>query len=209
MSGEQAPSAARSVLFDVLDDAREVPAGAPAFAGRAPGDTIQVSGPDISVLDSIAGSLYLGSEQIAQTDRLQRSDDVGNPAEEIGTVMHFDVLVEDTGQTYRCSDARSLLESMEMLGRSGLPVGCRNGGCGVCKVRVISGRYTARKMSRACVTVDEEAQGIGLACRIFPVSDLTVRIMGKIVCAATGKIQGGFVSYASGQARIDDSNEAR
>ena len=124
-------------------------------------------------------------------------------------MTYFEVLVEDTGQTYRCSDTRSLLESMEMIGRSGLPIGCRNGGCGVCKVRVISGGYTTRKMSRACVTVEEEADGVGLACRIFPVSNLTVRVMGKIVCAATAKIQGGFVSYASGKARIDDSNETR
>ncbi len=80
-------------------------------------------------------------------------------------------------------DARSdenLLLSMERLGRKGIPVGCRGGGCGVCKVQVLEGGYRAEKMSRDCVSREEEAQGYALACRIRAESDLKIRVVGKM-----------------------------
>ena len=72
---------------------------------------------------------------------------------------------------------------MEKLGRRGIPVGCRNGGCGVCKVLVLDGSCERRVMSRAHVGLDEEAQGYALACRITPTSDLSVRVIGKMANA--------------------------
>ena len=45
----------------------------------------------------------------------------------------YEVLIEDTGERYDCREDRNLLEGMEALGRKGVPVGCRHGGCGVCK----------------------------------------------------------------------------
>jgi len=91
-----------------------------------------------------------------------------------------DVLITDTGETYRCPATRSLLEGMEALGRRGIPVGCRNGGCGVCKVEVVSGTYVARVMSREHVTEAEEAAGCVLACRVRPSSDIRLRVIGKM-----------------------------
>ena len=44
------------------------------------------------------------------------------------------VLVEQTGEHYHCATSESLLRGMLKLGRKGIPVGCVNGGCGVCKV---------------------------------------------------------------------------
>src|SRR6218665_694385 len=52
------------------------------------------------------------------------------------------VLVEQTGERYACATTESLLQGMLRLGRKGIPVGCVNGGCGVCKVRVLEGRTT-------------------------------------------------------------------
>ncbi len=57
-----------------------------------------------------------------------------------------------------------------------IPVGCRGGGCGVCRVRVIEGDYTTRRMSRKHVSEDEEADGVALACRIIPTSDIVVEM---------------------------------
>lgn len=94
--------------------------------------------------------------------------------------MRFDVLIEDTGETYDCADTRSLLEGMEALGRKGIPVGCRNGGCGVCKVRISEGSYTARVMSREHVSADEEHKGCVLACRVKPTSNLRLSVLGKM-----------------------------
>jgi len=91
-----------------------------------------------------------------------------------------EVLIADTGETYRCADTRSLLEGMEALGRHGIPVGCRNGGCGVCKVHVASGTYVARVMSRDHVSEEDEAAGRVLACRVRPTSAISLHVIGKM-----------------------------
>jgi len=95
-------------------------------------------------------------------------------------VPRYNVQIEDTGEHYPCADTRSLLEGMESLGRKGIPVGCRNGGCGVCKVAIHEGRYTSRVMSREHVSADEEAQGVVLACRVKPASDIRLAVLGKM-----------------------------
>jgi ferredoxin len=69
---------------------------------------------------------------------------------------------------------------MEALGRKGIPVGCRGGGCGVCKVEITSGQYTKRVMSRDHVTAEEEARGCVLACRVKPLSDISLKVVGKM-----------------------------
>lgn len=100
--------------------------------------------------------------------------------------QRFAVTIEDSGERVACADNDNVLRAMEALGRKGIPVGCRGGGCGVCKVQVTGGAYHTRKMSRACVTEAEEADGVVLACKLFPESDLSVRVVGKMakaVCA--------------------------
>jgi len=97
----------------------------------------------------------------------------------------YTIHIEDTGESYRCVDYRSVLQGMEALGRKGIPVGCRQGGCGVCKVQVTSGSYSKRVMSRAHVSAEEEAAGCVLSCRIQPASDLRLSVIGpmkKNVC---------------------------
>jgi ferredoxin len=89
------------------------------------------------------------------------------------------IFIEDTGESYVTSDQRSVLEGMAALGRKGIPVGCCGGGCGVCKVEVVSGSYRKRAMSRAHVSVEDEASDRVLACRVWPTSDLRLRVIGK------------------------------
>jgi len=79
------------------------------------------------------------------------------------------VCVTQTGEAYACSSDESLLRGMLRLGRKGIPVGCVNGGCGVCKVRIVEGGVRPLgPVSRAHVSVSEEAQGYTLACRAAP-----------------------------------------
>ena len=94
--------------------------------------------------------------------------------------VYHQVTIEDDGQSYRCPDHRSVLEGMEALGKRGIPVGCRNGGCGVCKVEVTAGQYQARVMSREHVSTEDEAQGRVLSCRIRPTSDIRLKVIGKM-----------------------------
>lgn len=106
--------------------------------------------------------------------------------------MPFQVTIENTDETFRCRDEDNVLQAMEQLRRKGIPVGCRNGGCGVCKVKVIEGRYAKKKMSRAVVSEEDEARGCVLACRIYPQSDLRVRVEGKMLRAV---FAGGGMSF--------------
>src|SRR6266851_10123221 len=90
------------------------------------------------------------------------------------------VLVEQTGEHYHCATSESLLRGMLRLGRKGIPVGCVNGGCGVCKVRIVEGEVTVLgPVSRAHVSAEEEAGGFTLACRVAPVTTVRLRVAGK------------------------------
>jgi len=90
------------------------------------------------------------------------------------------VLVEQTGEHYPCAISESLLRGMLRLGRKGIPVGCVNGGCGVCKVRIVEGDVTMLgPVSRAHVSAEEEAGGFTLACRVAPVTAVRLRVAGK------------------------------
>lgn len=90
------------------------------------------------------------------------------------------VTVTQTGESYPCATTESLLQGMLRLGRKGIPVGCVNGGCGVCKVRILDGRITRLgPISRAHVSVEEEAAGCTLACRVAPATPVTLAVAGK------------------------------
>ena len=91
------------------------------------------------------------------------------------------VTVLDSGESFRsCGDA-SVLENLRRTGKRGIPVGCRAGGCGVCKVQVVSGAYEKiRPMSQEFVSEDDAAQDRVLACCIRPLSNLELRVIGKL-----------------------------
>lgn len=90
------------------------------------------------------------------------------------------VLVEQTGESYPCAINESLLKGMLRLGRKGIPAGCVNGGCGVCKVRITEGAIQPlAPVSRAHVTCDEEAKGYTLACRVAPATAVRLQVAGR------------------------------
>lgn len=93
---------------------------------------------------------------------------------------YFTVVIEETGESYRCPESRTVLEGMEALGKKGIPVGCRGGGCGVCKIEIVAGSYSKRVMSRDHVSEEEEAADIVLACRVKPTSDLRLKVLGQM-----------------------------
>ncbi len=92
------------------------------------------------------------------------------------------VKVAGSGEQFSCTEEQHLLQGMQSF-RIGepllkvIPVGCRGGGCGVCRIRMISGEYEAKKMSRKHVTEEEQSAGIVLACRVFPRGDLEIEVL--------------------------------
>lgn len=85
----------------------------------------------------------------------------------------FKISVQGSEISFSCGGGEYLLAAMRRSGRfkSG---DCRGGGCGICKVRVVSGAVSCDAMSREHVTAREEAYGFVLACRARPRSDLVI-----------------------------------
>ena len=91
------------------------------------------------------------------------------------------VSVTQSGDCFDCALNESLLSAMLRLGRKGIPVGCVNGGCGVCKVRIVSGTVQPLgPVSRAHVSADEEAQGYTLACRVAPTEAVQLEVAARL-----------------------------
>ena len=109
------------------------------------------------------------------------------------------VTIAQTGESYPCAIGESLLQGMMRLGRKGIPVGCVNGGCGVCKVKMLEGTVeTLGPVSRAHVTEEEECQGYTLACRVGPTSEVVLEVAGKFVKPFTK----GFQAQATPPATV-------
>jgi ferredoxin len=54
-----------------------------------------------------------------------------------------------------------------------IPTGCQRGGCGMCKMKVVSGEYEQELIRNHVVLSDEELEnGFALACCMTPKSDL-------------------------------------
>ena len=65
------------------------------------------------------------------------------------------------------------------LSRAGLRyrVGCRRGGCGVCKVQLVLGevRYE-RPVADSVLSDDQRVEGICLSCRAVPITNIAVEL---------------------------------
>lgn len=90
------------------------------------------------------------------------------------------VTIIETGERFECRTDESVLAGLARTGNRGIPVGCRGGGCGVCKIHVISGEYVPQKMSADHVDATDLVHHRVLACRISAASDLEIRVLGKM-----------------------------
>jgi len=102
----------------------------------------------------------------------------------------YQIEIIDHRLRFACAGDNSVLAAMAQQqnakGQTNRPIkiGCRNGGCGICKIHVVEGEYESGKMSSAKVSEAERRAGYVLACRTFPRSDM------KIKPAFTGDIAG-------------------
>lgn len=86
------------------------------------------------------------------------------------------VRIQGSSVEFPCNDSESVLAAMRRSGHDAIRVGCQGGGCGACRIQVIDGSYSKRRMSRAHVSESQEADGYALACRISPTSTLLIRL---------------------------------
>ncbi len=99
----------------------------------------------------------------------------------LSSASKYAVLVLQNGTSFACSSNENLLHGMAKTGKKGIPVGCLNGGCGVCKVVIRSGIVKkSGAMSRAHISEQDEQQGVVLACRVTPLSNIELDLTGCI-----------------------------
>lgn len=80
------------------------------------------------------------------------------------------------GAEFDCGQGEQVLIAMEKCGVDDIRVGCRGGGCGICRIRVVNGDYTTGKMSAEKVSKADQEAGFALACRLFPAGDLLIAV---------------------------------
>ena len=70
----------------------------------------------------------------------------------------------------------TILEALQRAGYA-YRIGCRRGGCGICKVDIISGDVVYNRPLADKVLSDEErAEGVCVSCRAVPVADITITL---------------------------------
>lgn len=97
--------------------------------------------------------------------------------------MTYSITIINSEEKYSCEAEQTILNGMVQLGKKGIPVGCKGGGCGICKVAILEGEFSSKKMSRKHISKEEEKQGVVLACRTMPKSDLRLKALGVIKTA--------------------------
>ncbi|MBK4737404.1 CDP-6-deoxy-delta-3,4-glucoseen reductase [Noviherbaspirillum pedocola] len=87
--------------------------------------------------------------------------------------MTFQVTVEPSGRQFPCDEDETVLAAAIRAG-VGLPYGCKNGACGSCRSKLVSGEVShGAHQERALPVVDEE-RGFMLTCCARPNSDLVI-----------------------------------
>jgi CDP-4-dehydro-6-deoxyglucose reductase len=97
----------------------------------------------------------------------------------------YQVTLQPSGHTFKVAVDETVLEAALRQG-IGLPYGCRNGACGSCKGKIISGDFDYGNYQERTLRAEEKAAGKALFCVGKPRSDLTLEVK---EIGGTGDIQ--------------------
>ena len=87
--------------------------------------------------------------------------------------MSFTVTIQPSGHTLSAEAGESILEAALRQGLT-LPYGCRDGACGACRGKVLSGDVDHGKAQDHALSPADRAQGLALFCCASPCSDLVI-----------------------------------
>jgi CDP-4-dehydro-6-deoxyglucose reductase len=87
--------------------------------------------------------------------------------------MSFQVTVHPSGRQFACEEGETVLAAAIRSG-VGLPYGCKNGACGSCKGRLLSGQVTHGAHQQKALSVAEEENGLALFCCATPHADIEI-----------------------------------
>ena len=87
--------------------------------------------------------------------------------------MHT-VTLQPSGQQFQVEDGEAVLAAALRQGFV-LPYGCKNGACGSCKGKILSGAVDYGVYQQKVLTDEEKAQGKALFCQAKPLTDLLLQ----------------------------------
>lgn len=87
----------------------------------------------------------------------------------------YTITLNPAGDAVACSPDETVLTAILGAGAS-VVFGCRGGGCGTCKMRVISGEVAHGRCSAAVLPEEEKQSGWFLSCQARALSDLTIEL---------------------------------
>ena len=87
--------------------------------------------------------------------------------------MTFQVLVNPSGRQFSCDAGESILAAAIRAG-VGLPYGCKNGACGSCKGKLVSGQAEIGAHQERALSAAEREAGQTLFCCAMPQSDVVI-----------------------------------
>ena len=87
--------------------------------------------------------------------------------------MTYQITVEPSGRSFEVEPGEAMLAAGIRQG-IGLPYGCKDGACGSCKCKKLSGTVTHGPHQEKALSAEEEAQGYVLTCCGVPESDVVL-----------------------------------
>jgi ferredoxin len=86
------------------------------------------------------------------------------------------VTVHPSGEVVYLDPDETVLSGLYRAGYA-YAIGCRRGGCAVCKVDCLSGQFNYdHPIAESVLTGDERADGTCLTCRAVPEGDITIEM---------------------------------
>ncbi|WP_398306567.1 CDP-6-deoxy-delta-3,4-glucoseen reductase [Zoogloea sp.] len=89
--------------------------------------------------------------------------------------MSFQVTLQPSGLHFEAGSEETVLASALAAGLL-LPYSCRDGACGVCKSKIVSGQVEQGRYSESTLTTADRDAGMALLCCASPRSDLVVEV---------------------------------
>jgi CDP-4-dehydro-6-deoxyglucose reductase, E3 len=91
----------------------------------------------------------------------------------MSSVNHPSVTIQNSGHQFQVRPSQTVLEAAIEAGIN-LPYGCRNGACGACKGKLVSGKVMHDDYQGSAMTDAELAAGQALFCCARPLEDLVI-----------------------------------
>src|SRR5262249_13153861 len=100
---------------------------------------------------------------------------MGQGAETPTGATTYRITMIPVGDTVRCRSGDTVLTAILASGAS-VKFGCRGGGCGTCKMRVLAGQVDHGGPSAAVHAPEEREPGWLLSCQAGPLNDLPIQL---------------------------------